>query len=71
MEAKTGEETGIYITLLMKISTLVLLGRRRWRELLRRRGLGPAAVPAEHVAPQRQDEQQEDRRDRYHKVEHG
>lgn len=63
MEAKTGEETGIYITLLMKISTLVLLGRRR--------GLGPAAVPAEHVAPQRQDEQQEDRRDRYHKVEHG
>ena len=52
----------------------LLLGREPWRrrrrrELLRR--LGTASFPAEQVAPERQDDQQEDRWDGYHNLKHG
>lgn len=52
----------------------LLLGREAWRrrrrsELLRR--LGAASVPAEQVAHDRQEDQQEDRWDGYHNLKHG
>jgi hypothetical protein len=59
----------------MKTAVLLVLWRWRGRrELLRRRRrrrLGTGALAAEEVAPQRHYDQQEDRRDGYHKLEHG
>ena len=63
----------------MKTTRSATLGRQPWRrrgrrELLRGGGggrLGAAAVPAEQVAPERQHDQQEDRRDGYHDLKHG